>query len=53
MAVKTLKIIFRNIFLNTNQSQIFFRELLVSLSSDKTPFFSSATKITLVSGFIF
>ena len=41
------------IFLNFNQSETLFRELLLSFSIDRTPFVSTATKINLVNGFIF
>ena len=46
MAVKTLKINFQKIFLNSKQSKTFFRELLVSLSSDRGPFFLLQPKLT-------
>ena len=53
MAVKTLKIIFRKIFLNINQSETYYRELKVSLSDDSTLIPPTATKLNWVDGFIF
>ena len=49
MAVKTF---FEKIFWRLTDLKL-FRELLVSLSNDRTPFFSTATKMFLISGFIF
>ena len=44
MAVKNLKIIFRKIVLNTNKFKL-IRELLVSVSIDRTHLLSIATKL--------